>query len=137
MKAQEISWQCKFDVQNKQILAKRALLGKLVFVLLAIGMGIIGFDQYTIVKSFDEDMTIVAQDMDVMMKEMTAMRIAMEAMSSDMHSMSGDFSAVAKDVSSIAKDVKSMSLGVLGMSRDTRDMNRSMDTMTPPWSPFR
>ena len=98
---QEIALNQEQVVQNKQILAKRALLGKLVFVLLAIGMGIIGFDQYTIVKSFDEDMTIVAQDMDVMMKEMTAMRIAMESMSKDMHSMSGDFGTVAKDVSSI------------------------------------
>lgn len=134
---QQIALNQEQVVQNKQILAKRAFVGKWVFALMAIGMGIIGFDQHTIVKSFDRDMTIVAKDMDVMMKEMTAMRIAMESMSQDMHSMSGDFSIVAKDVSAIAKDVRSMSHGVQGMSHDTRDMNRHMDTMTPPWSPFR
>jgi len=123
--------------QNKKILAKRGLVNKFVFILLAIGLILVGIDQHTIVRSFDRDMTIVAQDMNVMMADMTAMRKAMESMSADMHSMSGDFSTVAKDVSTIAVDVKSMSHGVRGMSYDTREMNRSMDTMTPPWSPFR
>ncbi len=123
--------------QNQKIIAKRGVVYKLTFALLAIGVLAVGFDQHTIVKSFDKDMTTVARDMDVMMKEMTAMRIAMESMSRDMRSMSGDFSTVAKDVSAIAQDVKSMSHGVRGMSRDTYEMNRSMDTMTPPWSPFR
>ena len=123
--------------QNKKILAKRGFVNKLVFVLLAIGLIIVGKDQYTIVKSFDEDMTIVAQDMNVMMAEMTSMRIAMENMSLDIHSMSVDFSMVAKDVSSIALDVRSISYGVSGMSYDTYEMNRSMEGMTPPWSPFR
>ena len=123
--------------QNKKILAKRGLIYKLTFALLAIGVVVVGFDQHTIIKSFDKDMTTVARDMDAMMKEMTAMRIAMESMSTDMHSMSSDFGTVAKDVSSMAKDVKVMSHGVVGMSRDTYEMNRSMDTMTPPWSPFR
>ena len=63
--------------QNKKILAKRGLVGKLSFVLLAIGIIFIGTDQYTIVKSFDRDMTIVAKDMNVMMAEMTEMRKAM------------------------------------------------------------
>jgi len=134
---QQIALNQEQVTQNKQILAKRALINKWIFILLALAMGFIGFDQYTIAKSFDEDMTIVAKDMDVMMHEMTAMRVAMEAMSTDIHSMSGDFSTVAEDVSSIAKDVRSMAHGVQGMSQDTRDMNRSMDTMTPPWSPFR
>jgi len=130
--------------QNKKILAKRGLVGKLAFVLLAIGMILIGADQHTIVKSFDKDMTIVAKDMNVMMAEMTEMRKAMVAMSVDIHSMSLDFNQVSKDVSSINKsvvtmsqDVKIMSYGVSGMSYDTYEMNRSMDTMTPPWSPFR
>ena len=130
--------------QNKKILAKRGLVYKLGFVLLAIGVLAVGFDQHTIVKSFDKDMTIVAKDMNVMMAEMTEMRKAMVAMSVDIHSMSLDFNQVSKDVSSInksvvtmSKDVKIMSYGVTGMSYDTYDMNRSMDTMTPPWSPFR
>ena len=123
--------------QNKKILAKRSILYKAMFVLLAIGLVIVGMDQHSIVKSFDNDMTTVARDMDVMMKEMTKMRVAMESMSTDMHSMSGDFSTVATDVSAIAQDVKSMSHGVRGMSRDTYEMNRSMDTMTPPWSPWK
>ncbi len=129
--------------QNKKILAKRGLVYKLGFTLLAIGVLVVGFDQHTIVKSFDKDMTNVSKDMDKMLLEMTAMRKAMESMSTDMHSMSGDFSAVAKNVSSIDKsvvtmsqDVKSMSYGVQGMSYDTREMNRSMDTMTPPFSPW-
>jgi len=123
--------------QNKKILAKRGLVYKFTFALLAIGMLAVGFDQHTIIKSFDRDMTTVASDMDVMVKEMTAMRVAMVSMSKDMHSMSGDFSTVAKDVSAIAVDVKSMSQGVRGMSHDTREMNRTMDIMTPPWSSFR
>ena len=123
--------------QNKKILAKRSILYKAMFLLLAIGLVIVGMDQHSIVKSFDDDMTTVARDMDVMMKEMTAMRVAMESMSTDMHSMSGDFSTVATDVSAIAQDVKSMSHGVRGMSRDTYEMNRSMDTMTPTWSPWK
>ena len=122
--------------QNKKILAKRGLIYKMVFVLLAVGIFLVGKDQHTIVRSFDQDMTGMSKDMHVMMAEITAMRVAMESMSKDMNSMSGDFSTVAKDVSAIAVDVKSMSHGVRGMSHDTRDMNRSMDSMTPPWSPW-
>lgn len=122
--------------QNKKILAKRSILYKAMFVLLAIGLVIVGMDQHSIVKSFDNDMTTVARDMDVMMEEMTKMRVAMESMSTDMHSMSGDFSTVAKDVSVIAQDVKSISHGVRGMSRDTYEMNRNMDNIVPPFSPW-
>ena len=122
--------------QNKKILAKRGLVYKLGFVLLAIGVLAVGFDQHTIVKSFDKDMTNVSRDMDKMLIEMTAMRKAMESMSTDMHSMSGDFGTVAKDVSVIAQDVKSISYGVRGMSHDTRQMNRNMDDMVPPFSPW-
>ena len=123
--------------QNQKIIAKRGLLYKLTFVLLAIGVISASFSQYSVIKSFDDDMTNVSNNMDVMRSDMSAMRVAMESMSVDMHSMSNDFGTVAKDVSSIAKDVKVMSAGVVGMSRDTRDMNRSIDAMTPPWSPFR
>ena len=116
--------------QNKKILNKRGLAYKLSFALLAIGVLVVGFDQHTIIKSFDTDMTKVAVDMDKMLLEMTAMRIAME-------SMSKDFSLVSRDVSSIDKSVTSMSHGVKGMSRDTHEMNRSMDTMTVPWTPWK
>lgn len=116
--------------QNKKILAKRSILYKAMFVLLAIGLVIVGMDQHSIVKSFDNDMTNVSKDMDKMLLEMTAMRKAIE-------SMSNDFSQVSTDVSSIDKSVGSMSQGVRGMSYDTHEMNRSMDTMTPPWSPWK
>lgn len=122
--------------QNKKILAKRGLVYKLGFVLLAIGVLAVGFDQHTIVKSFDKDMTNVSKDMDKMLVEMTAMRKAMESMSTDIHSMSADFGTVSKDVSSIDKSVESMSHGVRGMSHDTREMNRNMDNMVPPFSPW-
>ena len=129
--------------QNKKILAKRGTANKFIFVLLAIGVLVVGFDQHTIVKSFDKDMTNVSNDMDVMLIEMTAMRKAMVAMSVDIHSMSSDFNQVSNNVSSIDKsvvtmsrDVKTMSYGVTGMSYDTYEMNRSMDPMVPPWSPF-
>jgi hypothetical protein len=65
-----------------------------------------------------------------MLIEMTEMRKAMVAMSEDINSMSNSFSHVARDVNSISH-------GVHGMSYDTRQMNKQMDTMTPPWSPFR
>ena len=120
---QQIALNQEQVAQNKKILARRSAVNKWIFVVLAIGMTYIAVDQYTIIKTFDKDMT--------------AMRVSMESMSTDMHSMSGDFGTVAKDVSSIAKDVKLMTQGVQGMSRDTRDMNRHMDTMVPPWSPFR
>ena len=130
--------------QNKKILAKRGTIYKFIFALLAIGVLVVGFDQHTIVKSFDKDMTNVSNNMDIMRSDMSAMRKAMETMSTDMHSMSVDFRQVSKDVSSINKsvvtmsqDVKIMSYGVTGMSYDTYEMNRSMDTMVPPWSPFR
>lgn len=129
--------------QNKKILSKRGMIYKLLFVLLAIGILVVGFDQHTIVKSFDTDMTNVSKDMDKMLVEMTAMRNAMESMSTDIHSMSTDFSSVSKGVSSIdnsviliSQDVKSMSYGVRGMSQDTRQMNRNMDDMVPPFSPW-
>jgi uncharacterized protein YoxC len=129
--------------QNKKILAKRGLIYKLTFVLLAIGVLVVGFDQHTIVKSFDKDMTNVSRDMDKMLIEMTAMRKAMEAMSTDMHSMSTDFSSVSKGVSSIDNsvisirhDVKTMAHGVRGMSYDTHQMNRNMDDVIPPFSPW-
>ena len=129
--------------QNKKILAKRGTVNKFIFVLLAIGVLVVGFDQHTIVKSFDKDMTNVSNNMDIMRSDMSAMRKAMVAMSVDIHSMSSDFNQVSKDVSSIDKsvvtmsrDVKTMSYGVTGMSYDTYEMNRSMDTMVPPWSPF-
>ena len=127
---QQIALNQEQIAQNKKILAKRGTIYKLIFALLAIGVLVVGFDQHTIVKSFDEDMTNVSKDMDKMLVEMTKMRIAME-------SMSKDFSLVSKDVSSIDKSVGSMAHGVRGLSYDTREMNRSMDTMTPPWSPFR
>jgi uncharacterized protein YoxC len=116
--------------QNKKILARRGLLYKLSFILLAMGILVVGFDQHSIVKSFDTDMTNVSKDMDKMLVEMTAMRKAIE-------SMSNDFSQVSTDVSSIDKSVGSMSQDVRGMSYDTHQMNRSMDTMTPPWSPWK
>ena len=129
--------------QNKKILAKRGTIYKFVFVLLAIGVISATYSQHTVIKSFDVDMTNVSNNMDIMRGDMSAMRIAMEAMSEDMHSMSVDFRQVSKDVSSIDKsvvtmsrDVKTMSYGVTGMSYDTYEMNRSMDTMVPPWSPF-
>jgi hypothetical protein len=53
--------------QNKKILAKRGLLYKLTFILLAIGVLMVGFDQHTIVRSFDKDMTNVSKDMDKML----------------------------------------------------------------------
>lgn len=140
----QISLNQKQIEQNKRILAKRGIIYRLIFGLLALGVLVVGFDQHTIVKSFDKDMTNVSKDMDKMLLEMTAMRKAIEAMSTDMHSMSGNFSKVSRDVSSIDKsvismshDVKSMSHGVRGMSYDTRQMNRSMDTMTPSWSPWK
>jgi ethanolamine utilization cobalamin adenosyltransferase len=130
--------------QNKKILAKRGTIYKFVFVILAIGIMSATFSQHTVIKSFDDDMTNVSNNMDVMRGDMSAMRKAMETMSTDMHSMSVDFRQVSKDVSSInksvvtmSKDVKIMSYGVSGMSYDTYEMNRSMDTMVPPWSPFR
>ena len=116
--------------QNKKILAKRGLLYKLTFTLLAIGVVVVGFDQHTIIRSFDKDMSNVSRDMDIMLVEMTEMRKAMQGMSEDINSMSEDFSSVARDVNSI-------SYGVNGMSYDTRQMNKQMDTMTPPWSPFK
>ena len=122
--------------QNKKILAKRSILYKAMFLLLAIGLVIVGMDQHSIVKSFDNDMTTVARDMDVMMKEMIKMRVAMESMSTDIHSMSSDFGTVSKGVSSIDKSVESISHGVRGMSYDTRQINRNMDNMVPPFSPW-
>ena len=122
--------------QNKKILAKRGIIYKFIFGLLALGVLVVGFDQHTIVKSFDKDMTNVSKDMDVMLVEMTAMRKAIESMSTDMHSMSRDFSNVSTGVTSIDKSVESISHGVRGMSYDTHEMNRSMDTMSPPWSPW-
>ncbi len=130
--------------QNKKILAKRSTIYKFVFVILAIGIISATYSQHTVIKSFDDDMANVSNNMDVMRGDMSAMRKAMETMSTDMHSMSVDFRQVSKDVSSINKsvvtmsqDVKIMSYGVSGMSYDTYEMNRSMDTMVPPWSPFR
>jgi len=116
--------------QNKKIIAKRGIITKLTLLLLALGVLAVGFDQHTIVRSFDKDMTNVSNDMDVMLVEMTEMRKSMQSMSTDIHSMSGDFSQVARDVNAIG-------YGVAGMSYDTRQMNRSMDTMTPSWSPFK
>lgn len=116
--------------QNKKILAKRGLIYKLAFILLAIGVLMVGFDQHTIVRSFDKDMTNVSKDMDLMLVEMQEMRKAMAAMSKDINSMSYSFTQVARDVNSISH-------GVYGMSYDTRQMNRQMDTMTPPWTPFK
>ena len=140
----EISLNREQIEQNKKILGKRGTVYKMVFTLLAIAVVVVGFDQHSVIKSFDDDMANVSDNMDVMRSDMSAMRIAMETMSKDMHSMSVDFRQVSKDVSSINKsvvtmsqDVKIMSYGVSGMSYDTYEMNRSMDTMVPPWSPFR
>ena len=116
--------------QNKKIIAKRGVITRLIIAVVAFGVLAVGFDQHTIIRSFDKDMTNVSNDMDVMMVEMTEMRKSIQAMSADINSMSEDFSSVARDVSSI-------SYGVHGMSYDTRQMNRQMDTMTPPWSPFK
>ena len=129
--------------QNKKILAKRGLIYKLTFVLLALGVLVVGFDQHTIVRSFDKDMTNVSKDMDKMLVEMMEMRKAIESMSVDMHTMSNHFGQVSKDVSSIdrsvttmTQDVKSMSHGVRGMAYDTRQMNRNMDDVLPQFTPW-
>lgn len=127
---EEITQNQQQIAQNKKIIAKRGIITRLILLLLALGVLAVGFDQHTIIRSFDKDMTNVSKDMDVMLVEMTEMRKAMQAMSEDINSMSGDFSQVARDVNSI-------SLGVHGMSYDTRQMNRQMDSMTPPWSPFK
>ncbi len=126
---QEIAQNQEQIAQNKKIIAKRSIVTKLIIALLAVGVIMVGFDQHTIIRSFDKDMTNVSNDMDVMLIEMTEMRKAMVAMSEDIHSMSTDFSQVARDVNSI-------SYGVHGMSYDTHRMNRSMDNMTPSFTPW-
>ncbi len=123
--------------QNQKIIAKRGIIYKLSFALLAIGVISATYSQHSVIKSFDDDMSNVSNNMDIMRSDMSAMKDAMESMSVDIHSMSSDFSQVSKDVSSIDKSVLSMSTGVRGMSHDTREMNRTMGTMTPPWTPFR
>jgi uncharacterized protein YoxC len=132
----QISLNQKQVEQNKKILAKRGIFYRLLFGLLALGVLVVGFDQHTIIKSFDKDMTNVSKDMDKMLVEMTAMRKAIESMSTDMHSMSGDFSKVSTGVTSIDKSVGSISHGVRGISYDTRQMNRNINNMTPPFSPW-
>jgi uncharacterized protein YoxC len=112
--------------QNKEILAKRGTIYKLIFALLALGVLAVGFDQHSIIKTFEDDMNDISGDMDVMKIEMTEMRKAMVSMSEDINSMSADFSHVARDVNSISR-------GVHGMSYDTRQMNRTINTMSPPW----
>ncbi len=112
--------------QNKEILGKRGTIYKLIFGLLALGVLAVGFDQHSIIKTFDDDMTNISDDMGVMMVEMTEMRKAMISMSEDIDSMSNDFSQVARDVNSISH-------GVYGMSYDTRQMNRSINSISPPW----
>jgi uncharacterized protein YoxC len=133
---EQIAQNEKHILQNKKILEKRGLVHQLIFILLALGVLVVGFDQHTIVKSFDKDMTNVSKDMDVMLEEMIAMRKAIESMSSDFNQVSKDVSSIDRSVVTMSQDVKSMSHGVRGMSYDTREMNRSMDTMTPPWSPW-
>lgn len=128
--AKEIELNQKQIAQNKKIIAKRGIVTRLIIALVALGILAVGFDQHSIIKSFDDDMTNVSDDMDIMMVEMIEMRKAIVTMSKDINSMSKDFSTVARDVNSI-------SYGVHGMSYDTRQMNRQMDTMTPPWSPFK
>lgn len=112
--------------QNKKILDKRGIIYKLIFALLALGVLAVGYDQHSIIKTFELDMNIISRDMSVMMVEMTEMRKAIISMSEDIDSMSTDFSHVARDVNSISH-------GVYGMSYDTRQMNRTMNTMSPPW----
>ena len=112
--------------QNKQILAKRGTIYKLIFALLALGVLAVGFDQHSIIKTFELDMNSMSDDMDVMRLEMGEMRKAMLSMSEDIDSMSTDFSRVARDVNAISH-------GVHGMSYDTRQMNRTMNSMSPPW----
>jgi len=112
--------------QNKEILAKRGTIYKLIFGLLALGVLAVGFDQHSIIKTFEDDMNEISADMGVMKAEMTEMRKAMISMSGDINSMSTDFSQVARDVNSISH-------GVYGMSYDTHQMNRTMNTMSPPW----
>ena len=112
--------------QNKEILAKRGTSYKLIFALLALGVLAVGYDQHSIIKAFKADMNDISGDMGVMKIEMTEMRKAMISMSEDIDSMSTDFSQVARDVNSISHSV-------YGMLYDTRQMNRTMNTMSPPW----
>jgi len=112
--------------QNKEILTKRGTIYKFIFALLALGVLAVGYDQHSIIKTFELDMSDISDDMSVMMVEMTEMRKAMISMSEDINSMSNDFSLVARDVNSISH-------GVYGMSYDTRQMNRSINSISPPW----
>ena len=112
--------------QNKAILAKRGTIYKLIFALLALGVLAVGFDQHSIIKTFELDMNNISEDMDTMKVEMIEMRKAMISMSEDINSMSTDFSRVARDVNAISH-------GVHGMSYDTRQMNRTINSMSPPW----
>jgi uncharacterized protein YoxC len=115
--------------QNKRIIAKRGIVTRLIIAVVAFGVLAVGFDQHTIIRSFDKDMTNVSNDMDIMLLEMIEMRKSIQSMSVDINSMSADFDQVARDVNAI-------SLGVYGMSYDTHRMNRTMDTMTP-WTPWK
>ncbi len=112
--------------QNKEILAKRGTIYKLIFALLAIGVLAVGFDQHSIIKAFELDMNTISDDMKIMRFEMIEMRKAMTLISEDIDSMSTDFSQVARDVNAISH-------GVHGMSFDTRQMNRTMHSISPPW----
>ena len=112
--------------QNKEILAKRGTIYKLIFALLALGVLAVGFDQHSIIRTFEVDMNNISADMKIMKVEMTAMRKAMLSMSENISSMSTDFRHVARDVNAISH-------GIHGMSYDTRQMNRTMNSMSPPW----
>jgi len=112
--------------QNKEILARRGTIYKLIFALLAIGVLAVGFDQHSIIKTFETDMNNISDDMEIMMIEMIEMRKSMTSMSEDIDSMSTDFGSVARDVNAISR-------AVYGMSYDTRQMNRTMHSISPPW----
>jgi len=112
--------------QNKEILARRGTIYKLIFLLLAIGVLAVGFDQHSIIKTFETDMNNISGDMAIMTVEMIEMRKSMTTMSEDIDSMSKDFRNVARDVNGISRAVH-------GMSYDTRQMNRTMNSISPPW----
>ena len=57
---EEIAQNKEQIAQNKKIIAKRGIITRLILLLLAFGVLAVGFDQHTIIRSFDKDMTNVS-----------------------------------------------------------------------------
>lgn len=103
---------------------------KTIYVLVVIGLIVVGLHAASIIYSINEDMESMSKDMRIMTTNMINMNENMGIMAKKMTHMSGDMAAMQTDMGQMSGDMKMMQENVTVMTTHVVTMSRDMTVMT-------